>query len=130
MNSNTSTGIVAGFLVLMVVAGLVLGAMFGLPAYGRAQALLGAQNNVQVSKIEIANTQQLVQVEQQKAQVRIQEAKGLAQAQKIIDSSLTPNYLQYMAIQAQEKMAGSPSHSEIYLPCGPNGIPLVKNVGG
>lgn len=59
------------------------------------------------------------------AEIRIEEAKGIAEAQKIINATLTPNYLQHEAIQAQRKMADSPNHTTVYIPVGPNGIPLV-----
>jgi hypothetical protein len=103
--------------------------LFGIPMFGRYQNLANARNNVQVSQIEIQNTKQLVEVEQQKAEVRVAEARGIAESQKIIDSSLTENYLQYMAIKAQELMANSPNHTEVYIPSGANGIPLVKIPG-
>jgi F0F1-type ATP synthase membrane subunit b/b' len=114
----------------IITAILVLFLMcFGIPALSRYQDLANANNNVKVSSIEIQNTKQLVEVEQQKAQVRVAEAKGIAESQKIIDSSLTENYLQYMAIKAQEKMANSTNHTEVYIPSGANGIPLVKIPG-
>jgi hypothetical protein len=62
------------------------------------------------------------------AEIKIEEAKGIPEAQKIINSTLTVNYLQHEAIQAQLKMASSPNHTTVYIPSGPNGIPLVKTV--
>lgn len=62
------------------------------------------------------------------AEIRIEEAKGIAEAQKIINSTLTQNYLQHEAIQAQLKMASSPNHTTVYIPSGENGIPIVKTV--
>jgi len=59
------------------------------------------------------------------AEIRIEEAKGIAEAQKIINSTLTTNYLQHEAIQAQRAMASSPNHTTVYIPVGPNGIPVV-----
>lgn len=59
------------------------------------------------------------------AEIRIEEAKGIAEAQKIINSTLTQNYLQHEAINAQLKMASSPNHTTVYIPSGQNGIPLV-----
>ncbi len=59
------------------------------------------------------------------AEIRVEEAKGIAEAQKIINATLTPNYLQHEAIQAQLKMAESPNHSTVYIPVGSNGLPLV-----
>ena len=59
------------------------------------------------------------------AEIRIEEAKGIAEAQKIINTTLTSNYLQHEAINAQLKMAASPNHTTVYIPSGVNGIPLV-----
>ncbi|MDY7037645.1 MAG: SPFH domain-containing protein [Thermodesulfobacteriota bacterium] len=59
------------------------------------------------------------------AEIRIEEAKGIAEAQRIINATLTLNYLQHEAIQAQLKMAGSPNHTTVYIPSGINGIPLM-----
>ena len=63
------------------------------------------------------------------AEIRIEEAKGIAAAQKIINTTLTANYLQHEAIQAQLKMAESPNHTTVYIPAGANGIPLISNIG-
>lgn len=65
------------------------------------------------------------QIAQRDAEIKIEEAKGIAEAQKIINTTLTANYLQHEAIKAQEKMAGSPNHTTVYIPVGPNGIPIV-----
>ncbi|MBW2189891.1 MAG: hypothetical protein JRG93_09950, partial [Deltaproteobacteria bacterium] len=48
-----------------------------------------------------------------------------AEAQKIINATLTPNYLQHEAIQAQRTMANAPNHTTVYIPVGTNGLPLV-----
>ena len=59
------------------------------------------------------------------AEIRIEEAKGIAEAQKIINETLTSNYLQHEAIQAQRQMSNSPNHTTVYIPVGTNGMPLV-----
>ena len=59
------------------------------------------------------------------AEIRIEEAKGIAEAQRIINATLTRNYLQHEAINAQLEMAQSPNHTTVYIPAGANGIPLV-----
>ncbi|WP_281212264.1 SPFH domain-containing protein [Shewanella insulae] len=66
------------------------------------------------------------EIAQKDAEIRIEEAKGIAKAQKIINETLTPNYLQHEAINAQLKMADSPNHTTVYIPVGTNGIPLIK----
>jgi regulator of protease activity HflC (stomatin/prohibitin superfamily) len=60
------------------------------------------------------------------AEIKVEEAKGIAEAQRIINSTLTSNYLQHEAIQAQLAMSQSPNHTTVYIPSGANGIPLVK----
>jgi hypothetical protein len=60
------------------------------------------------------------------AEIKIEEAKGIAESQRIINQTLTANYLQHEAIQAQQRMAESPNHTTVYIPVGTNGIPLVK----
>ena len=59
------------------------------------------------------------------AEIRIEEAKGIAEAQRIINATLTSNYLQHEAIGAQLEMASSPNHTTVYIPVGNNGLPLV-----
>ena len=50
------------------------------------------------------------------AEIRVEEAKGIAEAQRIINATLTTNYLQHEAIQAQKTMASSPNHTTVYIP--------------
>jgi regulator of protease activity HflC (stomatin/prohibitin superfamily) len=61
------------------------------------------------------------------AEIRIKNARGIAESQRIIDQSLTPNYLQFEAIKTQEKLASSPNTTVIYIPIGASGIPIVHN---
>lgn len=118
-------------IVLIVVAVIVVlgGLAWGIPNYGRYQARAEAQNQVAINTIIIQQQEQNIQVEKQKAQIRVVDAEGIAQAQKIIAASLTDSYLQYLAIDAQKAMANGANHTEIYIPSGANGIPLVKTVG-
>lgn len=115
-------------LTSVVVIGVIIGIMFGAKSYARYQRVKDARNEIFVNEMKIEQTQQLVEVEKQKAQVKVQEAKGIAEAQRIINATLTDQYLQHEAIQAQEIMASSPNHTQIYIPVGTNGIPLVKTI--
>lgn len=80
---------------------------------------------------KMATTQVLEQkatelkIEEQKKAIRVVEAEGIAKAMEIIQSKLTPNYLQHEAIEAQKAMVGSPNHTTVYIPVGPMGVPLV-----
>lgn len=104
---------------------LIPSCMFGYPAYDRYQARAYAQNQVTLNDIQIKQTEQLVQVAAQQAQIKIREAQGIAASQRIINRTLTPQYLQHEAIEAQLEAAKNSSHTEtIYVPAGPQGIPL------
>lgn len=127
-NKIGSREILFTIIAVIFVSAVILGLMYGLPAYNRGQVLLNANNEVQVNEIKIKQTQQLVDVEKQKAEIKVAEANGIAEAQKIINATLTDKYLQHEAISAQEKMASSPNHTTIYIPSGQNGIPLVKTL--
>jgi len=94
--------------------------------YGRWQDRLNAENVVQLNKIAIAQFEQKIQIEQQKKQIKIVEAQGIAVAQEIINKTLTDKYLQHEAIESQKAMADSPNHTTVYIPSGQNGIPMVK----
>lgn len=115
--------------VICCVFILVVGLFYALPEYFRYQARLNAANEVQINEIKIKQTVQLVEVEKQKAAIRREEAEGIAAAQHIINATLTDRYLQHEAIRAQEHMANSPNHTQVYIPVGTNGIPLVRTVG-
>jgi len=62
------------------------------------------------------------------AEIEVAKANGIADAQEIIDKTLTKEYLQFKAIEAQEKMASSPNHTTIYIPSGNNGIPIINTI--
>jgi hypothetical protein len=91
----------------------------------RQQNILNQKNQVRVNDIKIAQTAQLVKVEQQKAQIRVQDAIGIRDSQAIINKTLTPLYLQHEAIGAQLEMAHSENHTLLWIPSGANGVPTV-----
>ncbi|OHD53882.1 MAG: hypothetical protein A2Y33_05210 [Spirochaetes bacterium GWF1_51_8] len=63
------------------------------------------------------------------AEIKIVEAKGLAEAQKIINSTLSANYLQHEAIQAYQSLANSDNTTFIIMPTSPNGVGLPIILG-
>ena len=108
--------------------------MIVLPQYNVWKRKLGGE--AQLKEQEYAK--QII-VEQAKAELEsakllseaeVQRAKGVAESMEIISEKLEQNvnYLQYLAIQAQIKMAESPNHTTVYIPVGANGIPLIKNL--
>ena len=63
---------------------------------------------------------------QERAQQQIEEAKGIAEAQTIISTGLTPEYLMFYYI---EQLGDLPAGSVVYVPT-EGSIPLMRNVGG
>lgn len=63
------------------------------------------------------------------AEIKIIEAQGLAEAQRIINSTLSPNYIQHEAIEAYKQLAGSPNTTFVIMPtsASASGMPLILN---
>ena len=112
-------------IAVFLLVGIFYSIGFGYRAYNRYQKVADARNEIAVNEMKIQQTEQLVKVEQQKADIRVVEAEGIGKAQDIINKTLTDKYLQHEAIMAQEKMADSPNHTTIYIPSGQNGLPIV-----
>lgn len=119
---------IVGALLLIVAVGFSFVAAG--KSFSRYQKLADERNEVLVNEIRINQQAQLITVEKQKAQIRVQEAIGIASAQKIINATLTDKYLQHEAISAQKSLADSPNHTTIYIPSGQNGIPIIKTDDG
>ena len=120
--------VIMGTIAVLLAFGVLVGILAGTKTFFRYQRVQDEKNQVRVNEIRIAQQEQLIKVEQQKAEIRIVESRGIAESQRIINATLTDKYLQHEAIQAQEKLAESPNHTTIYIPSGQNGIPLVKTV--
>jgi regulator of protease activity HflC (stomatin/prohibitin superfamily) len=136
MSEDVKDGIAVTVVVLVVIAVIIAG-IFGIitfaKAYGRSQARADAKNRVQITHIEIQKADEEAQInhaqikaQEAEAQKRIVEAHGIAAAQDIIQKTLTPEYIQFEAIKAQERIATSGSNNTvIYVPSGTNGTPLI-----
>ncbi len=74
---------------------------------------------------ELERKQTEIAIAERDKEKRVVEAEGLAKAAEVINQRLTPLYLQYEAVKAQQAMVGSPNHTTIYIPVGPMGVPLV-----
>jgi hypothetical protein len=59
------------------------------------------------------------------AQIKIIDARGQQEAQGIIQSTLTPLYLQFQAIEVQRQLARSPNSVFYFVPLGQDGLPLI-----
>ena len=117
-----------------VVAILLIGVLllWGIPQYivyqkglsGQAQlreAEYSRQTKVEEARAEMESAKLLREAE-------VERARGAAEAMEIIQSGITDDYLRYLAIQAQEKMANSPNHTTTFIPSGNLGVPLIKTL--
>jgi regulator of protease activity HflC (stomatin/prohibitin superfamily) len=88
-------------------------------------------NNAIKEKLAAEQTLQKKEIEEKiaerDAKIRVKESEGIAESQRIINETLTPNYLQHEALKVQEKLAQSPNTTIIYIPVGQSGIPIVHN---
>ena len=115
-----------GIVTLVLVIAISIGSCAGIKAFSRYQKRADASNAVSVTKTQIQQQAQQVGVQKELAKQKVAEAHGIRKAQNIINATLTPLYVQHEAIQAQLAMANSPNHTEIYIPSGDNGVPLVR----
>jgi hypothetical protein len=121
---KAALAVVAGTLVLLA---LLLVTILSIRAVGRYNAERAASTRVKVAEREVSRQQALVLVEQEKAKVRAAEALGIRSAQDEINATLTPLYVQHEYVQAILEIARSGSNSSvIYIPVGPDGIPIVE----
>lgn len=121
---------IIGLIVLLVS---IVGLSAGCKEYNRYQARADRKNQTQLVKQDIKTAAQQAQVNRAQiaatkaeAEKRVAEAHGIRQAQDLIAKTLTPLYVQHEAIQAQ-KIQGA--GDKLYVPVGPQGIPLVQDVG-
>ncbi len=86
-----------------------------------------------VSKIEKQQEAEAMEFEKLKkikeAEIKVVEAKGIADAQKIINSTLTSAYLQHEAIEAYKELAKNSNSTFIIMPTdgGSTGMPMILN---
>lgn len=97
--------ILMSILTIIVLGGIIIGCMFGLPKYrvwsmemkGRAELAQAEQNR----QIKIAEAQANLEAEKLNAQSEIERAKGAAEAIKIENGQLTSTYIQYLWVRQQ-----------------------------
>lgn len=64
------------------------------------------------------------------AEIQRIRAQGQRDAQKIIDEGLTRKYLQFKALEVQEKLSTSPNAKFYFIPLGADGLPIIIDSGG
>jgi len=60
------------------------------------------------------------------AQIMVTDNEGLAEAAAIINKGITPQWLQYEALQAELANVKSESATNLFIPVGPMGVPTVS----
>jgi len=75
---------------------------------------------------QVAQERFQTEIIQERARQQIEEARGIAEAQRIISQGLTPEYLTFHYI---EKLGELPAGSVVYVPT-EGGIPLMRSLGG
>ncbi|MFI1701456.1 hypothetical protein ACH419_36625 [Streptomyces bobili] len=133
---------VLGAVAVVALVVMITASIAGFKAFNRYQATadaknratvakIKANNDVQVTAIQIKNQEQRVEVAKQQAQIRFENAKGVREAQDEIAKTLTPLYVQFEMTEALKEIAKSGKNSSVvYIPSGANGVPLVSGVQG
>lgn len=70
-----------------------------------------------------------IEIAMKEAEIQRILARGQRDAQAIIDSSLTSRYLQYKALEVQDKLTGSPNSKFYFIPVGKDGLPIIVDSG-
>ena len=71
-----------------------------------------------------------IKIAEKQAEIQRILAKGQRDAQQIIDAGLTQRYLQYKALEVQDKLTSSPNTKFYFVPMGKDGLPLIVDTGG
>lgn len=70
-----------------------------------------------------------IQIAEKQAEIQRTLAKGQRDAQQIIDAGLTQKYLQYKALEVQDKLTTSPNTKFYFVPMGKDGLPIIVDTG-
>ena len=70
-----------------------------------------------------------IKIAEKQAEIQRILAKGQRDAQQIIDAGLTQKYLQYKALEVQDKLTTSPNAKFFFIPLGEDGLPVIVDTG-
>lgn len=153
MNEDLKAVVGGGATVVVglgLVAGMIFGGVAGCKSFNRYQSVqdvknkttttridtenktkaaqLKAKSDAEIARIQIATQKQRVLIAEQQAEIRLKEARGIKMAQDEIAKSLTPLYVQFEMTKQLSEIANSGKNSSvIYIPVGPDGLPVVAN---
>ena len=85
---------------------------------GAVNRKLAVQQNIEQKGYEM-------EIAEKEAEIQRIRAKGQRDSQKIIDSGLTKAYLQYKALEVQEKLSTSNNAKFYFVPLGKDGLPII-----
>jgi len=71
-----------------------------------------------------------LQIAEKDAEIQRTLARGQRDAQHIIDTYLTPRYLQYKALEVQDKLSTSANAKFFFVPLGKDGLPIIIDTNG
>lgn len=74
-------------------------------------------------KLEQASIE--VKIAEKEAEIQRIKAEGQRDAQQIIDKGLTQRYLQFKALEVQDKLSGSNNAKFFFVPLGKDGLPVI-----
>ncbi len=123
----TNWGSIVVFVLVLIIAIMAIFPLYFVWERGLAgqaqlrEAEYSRQTAVEEARAEMESAKLLREAE-------VERARGAAEAMEVIQKELTPEYLRYLAIQAQKKMADSPNHSTVYIPSGELGVPLIREL--
>jgi regulator of protease activity HflC (stomatin/prohibitin superfamily) len=76
-------------------------------------------------KQEIEQKDFEMEIAEKEAEIQRIRARGQRDAQQIIDSGLTTLYLQYKALDVQDKLSKSENAKFFFVPVGRDGLPII-----
>lgn len=94
------------------------------------QRVRNAINEKIAAEQEAQKMKYILQKEEQEAKRKKIEAEGIAEAQRIIANSLSPQYLQWYYIQTLKELVNSPNNTVIIAPFDQKLTPLLQIPGG
>lgn len=95
-----------------------------------SKAVTDATDRKLSTKQEIDQKGYEMEIAEKEAEIQRIKAKGQRDAQKIIDEGLTHNYLQFKALEVQEKLSESNNAKFFFIPEGKDGLPVIVNAEG
>ena len=88
-----------------------------------------AVNNKLAVEQDIEQKDYEIEIAKKTAEIQRVLARGQRDAQAIIDSSVTQKYLQYKALEVQDKLSTSPNAKFFFVPLGKDGLPIIVDAG-